>query len=107
MSLSRNSFSSFLIAASVIIDQRGYKRLGVFYFSYVDDDVRLEPLKHSPLLQRLGMVNTTEEGNESARLMVEWRKARTAAYGTSELKKTNEEGVEEEVINGVRVKHYS
>lgn len=38
--------------------------------------------------------------------MGEWRKARVAAYGTSELKKSAKKGVEEEFINGIPVKHY-
>jgi hypothetical protein len=36
-----------------------------------------------------------------------WRKSRTSAYGQSDLKSGSEEGVEEEVINGVVVKHYN
>lgn len=37
-----------------------------------------------------------------------WRKARAAAYGTTELKKSEvEAGIEEEIVNGIRVKHYA
>ncbi|THH21293.1 hypothetical protein EW146_g230 [Bondarzewia mesenterica] len=86
-------------------DQRGLNRLGVFYFCYADDDVRLEPLMESPLLQRVGVTRRAPEGQ--APMMEEWRKARTAAYGTSDLKKGNEDGVEEEVLHGIRVKHYN
>ncbi|KAH7869542.1 Clavaminate synthase-like protein [Lentinula edodes] len=79
-------------------DQRQYTRLGIFYFCTADDDVRLAPLATSPLLQR----------DEDAPLMVEWRKARTSAYGQTTLaKSTDEDRVEEEVINGVVVKHYN
>ncbi|KAI0067180.1 Clavaminate synthase-like protein [Artomyces pyxidatus] len=87
------------------VDQRGHKRLGVFYFCYADDDVQLEPLEESPVLQREGVKRRAEPGK--APLMEAWRKARTAAYGTSDLKKSSEAGVEEEVLNGIRVKHYN
>ncbi|KAI0267717.1 Clavaminate synthase-like protein [Gloeopeniophorella convolvens] len=86
-------------------DQRGHKRLGAFYFCYADDDVQLEPLVESPVLQRVGVKRRAEEGK--APMMEAWRKARTAAYGTSELKKSSEHGVEEETLNGVRVRHYN
>ena len=40
--------------------------------------------------------------------MEEYRKGRTAAYGKSETKKADgDERVEEQVINGVVVKHYN
>ncbi|KAF8177668.1 Clavaminate synthase-like protein [Pholiota molesta] len=68
-------------------DQQQYTRLGVFYFAMTDDNVKLAPLLESPVLQQ-------------------WRKGRTAAYGQSDLKPT-EKGVEEEIINGVVVKHYN
>ena len=72
----------------------------------MNDDVRLEPLAQSPLLQRIGVTSAVQEGTTQVPLSAEWRKARTAAYGTSELKKSEEAGVEEELINGIRVKHY-
>lgn len=37
------------------LDQHWHKRLGVFYFCYPDDDVELEPLSESPVLQRVGI----------------------------------------------------
>ena len=86
-------------------DQRGHNRLGVFYFCYADDDVQLEPLIESPVLQRVGVIRRVPEGK--APFMEAWRKARTAAYGTSDLKKGPEEGVEEEILEGIRVKHYN
>ncbi|EIM91457.1 Clavaminate synthase-like protein [Stereum hirsutum FP-91666 SS1] len=85
-------------------DQRGYQRLGVFYFASFDDDVPLKPLEESPVLQRNGLSTPAEK---RAPLMGEWRKARVAAYGTSELKKSAKKGVEEEFINGIPVKHYA
>jgi len=87
-------------------DQRGHKRLGVFYFCYADDDVKLEPLSASPVLQRAGIKRRAEEGKEP--LVGTWRSAWISAYGTSTLKKsTEEEGIEEEELQGVRVKHYN
>lgn len=85
-------------------DQRGCTRVGAFYFAMADDDVVLKPLKESPVLQREGIVRRFED--ESAPTTEQWRKARTSAYGKSDLKKTDER-VEEEVINGVVVKHYN
>ncbi|KAI0303680.1 Clavaminate synthase-like protein [Multifurca ochricompacta] len=75
-------------------DQRGRKRLGVFYFCYADDDIQLEPLSASPVLERVGIKRRTEEGK--APFMEAWRKART------------QPGVEEEeMLKGIRVKHYN
>ena len=84
-------------------DQRGYPRLGLFYFAMADDDVRLVPYAESPVLQRVGIVRRFED--ENAPTMEQWRRARTSAYGQSELQR-KDGGVEEEVINGVVVKHY-
>ena len=85
-------------------DQRGYPRLGTFYFALTDDDVRLVPLTQSPVLQRVGVQRRCPD--EDAPTMEEWRKARTRAYGQTVLKK-NERGIEEEVVSGLVVKHYN
>ena len=85
-------------------DQRGHTRVGAFYFAMTDDDVKLAPLKESPVLQRVGIVRRFED--EDAPTTEQWRRGRTSAYGQSELKK-KDENVEEEVINGVVVKHYN
>lgn len=78
----------------------------MYYFCHLDDDVQLGPVG-SPLLQ-LTSARTAKETPQAAPPIVrEWRKARVAAYGTSELKKGAEKGVEEEFIDGIRVKHYS
>ncbi|KAJ3764434.1 Clavaminate synthase-like protein [Lentinula raphanica] len=88
-------------------DQRQYTRLGIFYFCMADDDVKLAPLIASPVLQRLGIKRRFER-DEDAPVMAEWRKTRTAAYGQSVLSKsTEEEDVEQEIIQGVVVKHYN
>ena len=44
--------------------------------------------------------------DKDAPTVEQWRKSRTVAYGKTELKKA-EGGVEEEIINGVLVKHYN
>ncbi|KAF7366837.1 hypothetical protein MSAN_00942200 [Mycena sanguinolenta] len=86
-------------------DQRNCPRLGLFYFCKTDDDVKLEPLTESPVLKRTGITRRYE--GAVAPTMETWRKARTSAYGQSQLKPSDKENVEEEVINGVVVKHYS
>ena len=86
-------------------DQRGYTRLGAFYFAIPDDDVKLAPFAESPVLQREGIKRRFDD--ELAPTAEVWRKGRTAAYGKTELKKGQEKGVEEEYINGVLVKHYN
>jgi hypothetical protein len=84
-------------------DQQSYNRLGAFYFAMSDDNIKLAPLTQSLVLQRVGIKRRFED-NE-APTMEEWRKSRTSAYGQSDLTKKGK--VEEEVINGVLVKHYN
>ncbi|KAH9944883.1 Clavaminate synthase-like protein [Amylocystis lapponica] len=86
------------------LDQRGYTRLGVFYFCMPDDDVKLVPHAESPVLQKHGIYRRCEDAD--APTMEQWRRGRTSAYGQTELKKKDER-VEEELINGVLVKHYN
>ena len=85
-------------------DQKGYTRLGVFYFCMPDDDTKLVPFAESPILQRVGIQRRCVD--EDAPTMEEWRKGRTSAYGQTALK-PKEKGIEEEVINGVVVKHWN
>ncbi|PIL28641.1 hypothetical protein GSI_08683 [Ganoderma sinense ZZ0214-1] len=85
-------------------DQRGYPRLGLFYFGYPNDNVKLVPMRGSPVLQRVGIVRKCAD--EDAPTMEEMRKARTRSYGRVALKKTAD-GHEEEVSGGVVVKHYN
>ena len=85
-------------------DQRGLTRVGAFYFGMCDDEVRLVPPQGSAALERAGTVRRFED--RDAPTMEEWRKARTSAYGQSELTK-KDAVVEEELINGVVVKHYN
>ncbi|KAF8557504.1 Clavaminate synthase-like protein [Imleria badia] len=86
-------------------DQQGYTRLGVFYFVLPDDHTRLIPMRESPLLQRVGINPRCEDS--VAPTMEQWRRGRTSAYGQNDLRHGQEKGVEEEVINGVIVKHWN
>ena len=85
-------------------DQRGFTRHGAFYFAMANDDVKLVPFAKSPVLQREGVKRRIDD--DKAPTMAEWRKARTAAYGRTTLEKKGS-GIEEEVVSGVVVKHYS
>ncbi|KAG1859262.1 Clavaminate synthase-like protein [Suillus subluteus] len=87
------------------IDQRGYTRLSMIYFSFLNDDVKLVPLMASPVLQRVGVERRCED--DAAPTMKAWRVARISAYGASDLQKGKEPGIEEEVLNGIVVKHYN
>ncbi|KAI0943093.1 hypothetical protein AcV7_002333 [Taiwanofungus camphoratus] len=85
-------------------DQRGRTRLGAFYFAMPDDEVRLLPYAESPVLQKYGINRRCDDAD--APTMEMWRRGRTSAYGQTELNK-RDGGVEEEIINGVLVKHYN
>ncbi|KAJ7025422.1 Clavaminate synthase-like protein [Mycena alexandri] len=87
--------------------QQNYPRLGLFYFTMTDDNVKLVPLTESPVLQRVGIVRRYDDAD--APTMEAWRRSRTSAYGQSELKAASgsEGKVEEEVVGGVLVKHYN
>ncbi|KZT08214.1 Clavaminate synthase-like protein [Laetiporus sulphureus 93-53] len=85
-------------------DQRGYARLGVFYFCMPNDDVKLVPYKESPVLQRVGIHRRCDDAD--APTMEIWRTSRTSGYGQAELPK-GEDGHEEEIVNGIAVKHYN
>ena len=85
-------------------DQRGFPRLGAFYFALADNDVRLVPLTQSPVLQR-GEVKR-RCADEDAPTMEQWIKGRTRAYGAKALPKIIG-GIEEDIVNGLVVKHYN
>ncbi|KAF8072152.1 hypothetical protein FPV67DRAFT_1667589 [Lyophyllum atratum] len=86
-------------------DQRHLARRSIVYFGFAHDDVKLVPLKESPVLQRVGIQRRCDD--EVAPTMEAWRKGRISAYGQTALKEGQEKGVQEEVINGVLVKHYT
>ena len=79
--------------------------MGVFYFAIPDDNVRLIPVGNSPILSKYGVQRRFADSD--APTAEQWRRGRTAAYGKSDLKKGQKDGVEEEYINGVLVKHYN
>lgn len=85
-------------------DQRGYTRLGVYYFVSPDDDTPLSPYTESPIVQKRPVYTRLDEANPPT--AGAYRKARISAYGQSELKK-GENNVEEEMLTGVLVKHYN
>lgn len=85
-------------------DQRGYARVGVFYFAKANDDVKLVPFAESPVLQKHGIKRLCPD--EEAPTMFQWRKSRTSAYGVTKLE-MKDNGVEEEIIEKVVVKHYN
>ncbi|KAG5642907.1 hypothetical protein DXG03_001914 [Asterophora parasitica] len=85
-------------------DQRHLTRSSIVYFGFANDDVKLVPLKESPVLQRVGITRRCED--DVAPTMEAWRKGRIAAYGQTTLIPGKEKGVQEEVLNGVVVKHY-
>jgi len=86
-------------------DQSAYDRLSTIYFAMADDDVPLVPLAHSPVLQRVGIERRCPE--EEAPLSEAWRKERTLSYGRIALKKGLEKNTEEELVEGIVVKHYN
>ncbi|KAE9405514.1 Clavaminate synthase-like protein [Gymnopus androsaceus JB14] len=86
-------------------DQKNVPRLGAFYFSMADDNTKLIPHIESPVLQRVGVTRLCPD--DVAPTMEQWRKGRTTAYGQSILRQGKEKGVEEELIEGVLVKHWN
>ena len=87
------------------VDQRGYTRLGVIYFAFPDADVKLMPVSGSPVLDGVGI--RRRFADEDAPTVESYQKGRTASYGKITLTKGEEKGIEEEVVSGVRVKHYN
>jgi hypothetical protein len=75
----------------------------MIYFQYCSDYVVLKPLLESPVIQRAGVTKVVEGEPPT---MEKWRKVRTAVYGVSDLKKS-EDGTEYEVVNGVKVIHHN
>ena len=85
-------------------DQRGHTRLGLFYFAYADADARLMPRTDSPVLQRVGITRKCRDGD--APTMRTYGAMRASMYGNSEVER-KEDGVDEQVVGGVVVKHYN
>ncbi|KAG6826198.1 hypothetical protein H0H92_000760 [Tricholoma furcatifolium] len=87
------------------LDQVKLTRLGLFYFAFFNDDVKLVPLEHSPVLQRVGIIRETEDS--LVPIMGAYRKGRIASYGQVALKKGKEANIEEEDVAGVVMRHYN
>jgi len=87
-------------------DQRGYPRLGMFYFGGPDDAVVLSPVSGSPVLEKAGVKLRPGLSLEDPLTMERWLKGRIAAYGQTELKPGTKAGQEQEVINGIVVTHF-
>lgn len=97
--------------------QSNLARVGVFYFSMANDDVKLLPHTESPVLQRVGIKDVPgvkkagvgENGEEAVLTMEEWRRSRTRLYGRNKTVRKVEGGldVEEEEIAGVKVTQYN
>ena len=85
-------------------DQRGFTRLGLFYFVYANADVRLLPDKESPVLQRVGIKRKIED--KDAPTTTEFSSMRASMYGNSETERKSG-GVEEQIVKGMVVKHYN
>ncbi len=87
-------------------DQYHIDRLGVFHFTYANDDVELRPHLESPVLQRAGIKQLVKP-EEVVPTVRQWREGRVESYGKTILKEGKDKGVEEEFICGVLVKHYN
>jgi len=83
------------------VDQSGFRRLGLIYFQYMSDDVRLAPLLHSPVVRREGITKSIYSGPPTQET---WRKNRVTRYGVSQLQRA-EDGNEYEIVKGVWVTH--
>ena len=83
-------------------DQRGFARLGTYYFAMADDDVKLSPVQ-SPVLERVGTISRFED----APTMAEWRKMRYRTFGLKKAVST-EDGREDQLFDekGVLVMKY-
>ncbi|EIM83980.1 Clavaminate synthase-like protein [Stereum hirsutum FP-91666 SS1] len=89
--------------------QSNLARVGVFYFSMANDDVKLLPHTESPVLQRVGIKDVPENEEGAVLTMNEWRRSRTRLYGRNKTVRKVEGGldVEEEEIAGVKVTQYN
>ncbi|EPT03279.1 hypothetical protein FOMPIDRAFT_90926 [Fomitopsis schrenkii] len=85
-------------------DQRGYTRLGLFYFTMPDDNVLLAPDRGSPVLQKQGVKLRFDDAD--APTMEQWRKGRASRYGVV-LHEKMADGHEQDLVRGIVVKHYN
>lgn len=86
--------------------QRGYTRLGVFYFVTAGNDIKLEPLVDSAVLKQTGI--SSQYANSNAPTQKEWVVARTKTFGLRNYElptQSNGDSVEE-VMEGIFTAHY-
>ncbi|KZT29993.1 Clavaminate synthase-like protein [Neolentinus lepideus HHB14362 ss-1] len=86
--------------------QRGYARVGLFYFAMVEEDVVLAPLERESAVVQKEIAKSDRFEGGRAPTMGMYRRARTSTYGKVDLKK-GEDGVDTQVVHGVVVKHYN
>lgn len=87
------------------VDQRGLARLGLFYFTLPNDDVRLVPVSGSAVLEKYGVKRAIED--DKAPTAESFRKGRIATYGTVKLDKGPEQDTEIQYVDGIMVRHYN
>ncbi|PNS16803.1 UPF0676 protein [Sphaceloma murrayae] len=87
-------------------DQRNQDRCGLFYFVVPNDDEKVNTLlEESSVLREAGVERRFEKGEEPTSKM--YRSARIGAYGTSNIFTKKGTGVQEEVVGGIKTKHYN
>ncbi|EME80049.1 uncharacterized protein MYCFIDRAFT_31561 [Pseudocercospora fijiensis CIRAD86] len=87
-------------------DQRYQNRCGFFYFVVPNEDVRINTLlEESPVLREAGVEEKFDKGQEPSSGM--YRAARIGAYGQTDLFKGKCKGIQEEVVGGIKLKHYN
>ncbi|CAK7222010.1 hypothetical protein SBRCBS47491_004722 [Sporothrix bragantina] len=87
-------------------DQRNQDRCGLFYFVVPNNDEKINTLlEESSVLRAAGVERRFEPGSEPTSEM--YRRARISAYGVSDIFKAKGTGVQEEVVGGIKTKHYN
>jgi len=95
-------------------DQAHIDRLGVLYFARPNNDVVLEPIKDSPLLNRLNIKSNDFTALDQKMTVAEWVKVRqTQQQRRNKVMKITEDGKYEyskkdlEIIPGLSAKIYN
>lgn len=87
-------------------DQRNQDRCGLFYFVVPNDKVKINTLlEESSVLREAKVERKFEPGTEPTSEM--YRSARIGAYGTTSLFTGKGKGVQEEMVGGIKTKHYN
>ncbi|KAH7114437.1 putative 1-aminocyclopropane-1-carboxylate oxidase [Dendryphion nanum] len=89
-------------------DQACIDRLGVLYMVRIEDDTDLIPIKDSPVLQRLGLVNEHILDSDGQPVKAgEWVKQRVIKNLAATSSAEGDNGVSDvEIVKGVKVKYY-